>query len=244
MGMATDKKSLNGWQSVEDPWSIIEKYFEGGYLEKLVEHQIETFDDFTNIQIEKTINMFNPVNINSENDFDKKTGKYKLEVEINFINFRIFQPQIHENNGAAKIMFPHDARLRNFTYSSPMTVHIHITYIIRNGDNLENTEKKNKIIENVHIGKLPIMLRSSICVLSQYKHLNNNETGECKFDAGGYFIINGSEKTVLGQERAAENKIYCFPLPKSTKWSLQAEMKSVPDFKSISPKQLSIMISK
>ena len=105
--MATDKKSLNGWQSVEDPWSIIEKYFEGGYLEKLVEHQIETFDDFTNIQIEKTINMFNPVNINSENDFDKKTGKYKLEVEINFINFRIFQPQIHENNGAAKIMFPH-----------------------------------------------------------------------------------------------------------------------------------------
>ena len=60
-----------GWQSVEDPWSIIEKYFEEGYLQKLVKHQIETFDDFTNIQIEKTIQMFNPVRIASDNDYDK-----------------------------------------------------------------------------------------------------------------------------------------------------------------------------
>ena len=54
------------------------------------------------------------------------------------------------------------------------------------------------------------MLRSNICVLNQYSHLNNNQTGECKMDPGGYFIINGSEKTVIGQERAAENQIYSF----------------------------------
>ena len=36
-------------------------------------------------------------------------------------------------------------------------------------------------------------------------------------DAGGYFIINGSEKTVLAQERAAENKVYCFKLRKNNK---------------------------
>ena len=35
-------------------------------------------------------------------------------------------------------------------------------------------------------------------------------------DAGGYFIINGSEKTVFGQERAAENRIYCFDRKKIT----------------------------
>ena len=40
--------------------------------------------------------------------------------------------------------------------------------------------------------------------------MNNKLTGECKYDPGGYFIINGSEKTVLGQERAAENTINCF----------------------------------
>ena len=234
----------SGWKSVETPWDIIGKYFAKGYLQRLVEHQIETFDDFTNIQIEKTINMFNPAEIASDNDFDKESGKYKLEVHITFKNFKIYQPQIHENNGAAKLMFPQAARKRSFTYSSSMTVDLHIQYVIRNGEGLSNTQIHNKIIENVHIGKLPIMLRSSICVLSQYKHLNNRQTGECEYDAGGYFIINGSEKTVLGQERAAENKIYCFFLPKSTKWSIQAEIKSVPDYKSISPKQFSIMINK
>ena len=48
-------------------------------------------------------------------------------------------------------------------------------------------------------------------------------------DPGGYFIINGSEKTCLGQERAAENTIYCFDINKNnTKWSYLAEIKSAP----------------
>jgi DNA-directed RNA polymerase II subunit RPB2 len=59
---------------------------------------------------------------------------------------------------------------------------------------------------------------------------------------GGYFIINGSEKTVLGQERAAENQIYCYNVSKTSKWTWQAEMKCVPRNKCISPKQINIMI--
>ena len=73
--------------------------------------------------------------------------------------------------------------------------------------------------------------------------MDTDSTGECKFDAGGYFIINGSEKTVLGQERAAENRVYCFNISKnSTKYTWMAEIKSVPDFKCISPKQISFMV--
>ena len=58
------------------------------------------------------------------------------------------------------------------------------------------------------------MLKSNICVLNQYNYVDYKNTGECKYDAGGYFIINGSEKTVLGQERAAENRVYCFNISK------------------------------
>ena len=69
-------------------------------------------------------------------------------------------------------------------------------------------------------------------------------TGECEFDAGGYFIINGSEKTVLIQERAAENRVYCFNVTKgNNKWAWLAEIKSVPDYKCISPKQINVMIA-
>jgi DNA-directed RNA polymerase II subunit RPB2 len=87
------------------------------------------------------------------------------------------------------------------------------------------------------------MLKSKICVLNQYKHVDTKYTGECKYDAGGYFIINGSEKIVLGQERAAENRVYCYNISKNQpKYTWSAEIKSVPDFKCISPKQINMMI--
>ena len=229
---------------VETPWSILGSYFEGHHLERLVRHQIESYNLFVNHQIEQTIGMFNPVHIKSEQDYDEKSGKTSLEIDITFENFNIYRPQIQENNGATKLMFPQEARLRNFTYSSTMTVDVHIKYLVRNGENLEHTQVYHKNIPNIHIGKMPIMLKSSICVLNQYKHINYDTTRECKYDAGGYFIINGSEKTVLAQERSAENKVYCFNISKNnTKYTWMAEIKSIPDHKCISPKQLNIMVS-
>ena len=230
-------------QYIETPWSIIDSYFKDKHLERLVRHQLESYNNFVGFQIIKTIEMFNPVHIKSENDFDKESGKYALEIFITFENFHIYRPQIHENNGAIKLMFPQEARLRNFTYASAMTIDINIKYIVRNGENLANTSTFHKTLSKIHIGKLPIMLKSNICVLSQYKYIDNQHTGECKYDAGGYFIINGSEKTVLGQERAAENRIYCYNISKNnTKYTWSAEIKSVPDFKCISPKQINLMM--
>ena len=229
---------------IETPWTVIESYFKGQHLQRLVKHQLESYNNFVGYQINKTIEMFNPVHIASEQDFDPKTNKHALEIFITFENFHIYRPQIQENNGATKLMFPQEARLRNFTYASAMTLDINIKMIVRSGENLENVQTVYKLLPKIHIGKLPIMLKSNICVLTQYKHVENANTGECKYDAGGYFIINGSEKTVLGQERAAENKVYCFNVSKNnTKYNWQAEIKSDPDYKCISPKQINMMIS-
>jgi len=226
---------------VEEPYTIIESYFEGQHLDRLVRHQIESYDNFINNQIQKTIEMFNPVKVHSEHDFIPETGNHALEILIKFENFKLYPPQIHENNGATKMMLPLEARLRNFTYASTMTIDIRIQYIIR------NTENEPRVIEKflpkINIGKMPIMVKSSVCVLTQNRHIQPLYTGECHMDCGGYFIIKGSEKTVLGQERAAENRIYCFDGKNTTKWSYYAEIKSVPDFKCISPKQIEMMIA-
>ena len=226
---------------LEEPYAMIESYFQGQHLDRLVRHQLESYDHFINHQIQKTIEMFNPVRIHSEHDYDVENDTYGLEVVIYFENFKLYPPQIHENNGATKMMLPQEARLRNFTYASTMTVDIRIEYIVRNSGNEPTILRK--FLPKINIGKMPIMVKSSVCVLTQNSHIQPIHTGECHMDCGGYFIIKGSEKTVLGQERAAENKIYCFDGRNTTKWSYYAEIKSVPDFKCISPKQIEMMIA-
>jgi len=227
----------------EEPYEIIESYFEGQHLERLVRHQIESFNHFTNYQMQRTIQMFNPVVIRSENDFVAEKNQYFLEVQVSFENFKLYPPQIHENNGATKIMLPQEAKLRNFTYASTMTVDVKISYIVRNTEAMDTPKVITKTLPKINIGKMPIMLKSAICVLTQNSHIHSQFTGECAMDCGGYFIIKGSEKTVLGQERAAENRVYCFDGKNTTKWDWVAEIKSIPDFKCISPKQIEMMIS-
>ena len=240
---------------IEEPWTIIGSYFEGKHLEQLVRHQIESYNDMINVQLKRTVDMFNPVKIASEQDYDKITRKYRLEVEVNFTNLYLSRPQIHENTGATKILFPQEARLRNFTYASMMTVDMNVKYIVRGSSTTTTTTENggggggepiaihHKVFPKIQIGKMPIMLKSCICVLTQHSHLDHNVTGECPYDAGGYFIINGSEKTVLGQERAAENKVLCYNVAKNNnKWRYIAEIKSIPDSKCISPKQINMMV--
>ena len=227
----------------EEPFGIIESYFKGQYLERLVRHQIESYNHFINYQIFRTIQMFNPVIIHSENDYIQEKDMYLLEIEITFSNFKLYPPQIHENNGATKIMLPDEAKLRNFTYASTMAVDLNIKYTIRNSESMNNPKVIIKTLPKINIGKMPIMLKSSICILSQNNHIHPSFTGECEMDCGGYFIVKGSEKTVLGQERAAENKVYVFDGKNTTKWTWYAEIKSIPDFKCISPKQIEMMIA-
>jgi DNA-directed RNA polymerase II subunit RPB2 len=237
-------KSDSDLDSVEIPWILIESYFKPHHLERLSRHQIESYNYFVNTQIHRTVEMFNPIRVASEHDFDAVSKKHSLVLNISFSNLTLLRPQIQENNGATKLMFPHEARIRNFTYASTMTLDMKIEYLVRSGENLQHEDIFVKTIPKIQIGKLPIMLNSSICVLQQYSHVDARTKGECPYDAGGYFIINGSEKTVLGQERSTENKIFIFQISKTNnKYSMQAEIKSVPRGKSVSPKQICMMIS-
>jgi len=226
----------------EEPFTIIESYFKGRHSTCLVRHQIESYNDFVNRQLPQTIQMFNPVMIRSDKDFIAELGQYALETEITFVNLKIHQPHIYENNGSTKIMLPTMAKLRNFTYASNLTIDINIKYTIRDTVNMDQPRIVNKTITKISIGKMPIMVKSDICVLNQHSHINPTSIDECAFDHGGYFIIKGSEKTVLQQERAAQNVVYCYDGKNTSKCSWYAEIKSMPDYKCISPKQIEIEV--
>ena len=225
-----------------EPFTIIESYFHGRHSSRLVRHQLESYNHCVNHQLPQTIQMFNPVSIRSDKDFIAELNQYALETEITFTNLKIHQPHIYENNGSTKIMLPTTAKLRNFTYASNLTIDINIKYTVRDTVNMDQPRIINKTISKISIGKFPIMVNSSICVLNQHSHINPTAIDECAFDHGGYFIIKGSEKTVLQQERAAQNVVYCYDGKNTAKCSWYAEIKSMPDNKCISPKQIEVEI--
>jgi DNA-directed RNA polymerase II subunit RPB2 len=230
-------------QYIEEPFKIIESYFNGNHSSCLVRHQLESYNDCINRQIPQTIQMFNPVWVRSDKDILPNSDKYSLEVEITFTNLKLYPPQIYENNGATKLMMPNEAKIRNVTYASNMTIDINITYHIRDNIDIDKPRTVSSVIPKVSIGKFPIMVKSSVCVLTQNKHINPVLVNECAYDHGGYFIIKGSEKTVLQQERAAQNMVYCYDGKNTSKCSWYAEIKSVPDYKCISPKQVEIEVA-
>lgn len=75
-----------------------------------------------------------------------------------------------------------------FRYSAPLYVDITKTIIKEGEDQLLTQHQKT------FIGKIPIMLRSTYCLLSGLTDRDLCELNECPLDPGGYFIINGSEK--------------------------------------------------
>lgn len=228
---------------IEEPYTIIESYFKGQSSSRLVRHQIESYNNFINLQMQETIRMFNNVKIRSVKDYNPEKDLYGLEIEVNFESLKIYPPQIYENNGATKMMLPMEARLRNFTYASNMTINVAVKYTIRDTLDMDQPRVITKVIPKVNIGKIPIMVKSSICVLTQNPQLDPTDVGECEFDHGGYFIIKGSEKTVLPQERAAQNSVYCYDGKNASRCSWYAEIKSIPDYKCISPKQIEIEVA-
>ena len=71
------------------------------------------------------------------------------------------------------------------------------------------------------------MLRSSYCTLFQNSEKDLTELGECPYDQGGYFIINGSEKVLIAQEKMSTNHVYVFKKRQPNKYAFVAEVRSM-----------------
>ena len=89
-----------------------------------------------------------------------------------------------------------------------------------------NTQTRIHTLEKVFLGKFPIMLQSDFCILNSLPKEVRHSMGECRNDLGGYFIVDGKEKTVVAQEKFADNMLY---IKKSgdEKYLYSAEMRCV-----------------
>ena len=70
------------------------------------------------------------------------------------------------------------------------------------------------------------MLRSTFCILHTLSDRDLYDLNECPYDSGGYFIINGSEKVLIAQERMATNHVYVFAKAQPSPVAFLAEIRS------------------
>ncbi|EOD47026.1 DNA-directed RNA polymerase II subunit RPB2 [Neofusicoccum parvum] len=214
--------------TAEDCWTVISAFFE----EKgLVSQQIDSYDEFVKNTLPNVVENMGAITLDhtppvDENDPDPII---KRRYEVNFGAVKMARPSLTDG-GVTRDLYPHEARLRNLTYSSAMisemttkTSVARERLIAPSGDMDEEEEGTGagatELVwevdsqtekENVFFGKLPVMLKSFVCGLRNLTDEQLYAHSECPYDQGGYFVINGSEKVLIAQERSAANIVQVF----------------------------------
>ena len=221
-------------------WEAVRSYFSNG-VRRMVDHQVDSYEDFIRNKIPLIIQSTPPITVWHEQDETLK--KYKYEFKLSFENISYIKPRIQEATGRVKPMLPMEARIRNFTYAAQMYVDVRFIARTYKGPLLDTYDEESRVFEGISLGKIPVMLGSSLCLLKDYP-LSLEAYGECAHDPLGYFIIHGSERTILCQEKVADNRIMIFQNKKSTSKHLYSvEIKSLHESFTLPPKKLEIRIS-
>ena len=211
-------------------FDVVDKMFKDNYLINKI--QIEPYNDFIEYLIPTIIEQYNPLNYTYYDEIDDNTYDLKLEIK----NSRIVYPKVCDNDGTVNELTASLSRLRNYTYSSKLVVDILITTKISKQQKLISSNEN--LLTQIIIGKVPIMTNSKYCLnLKKTKE----ELDECKYDSGGYFIINGVEKVIVLQERCIDNKGLCF-YSKNNKYKYSLELKSSVQGKFLPTKPLIIKL--
>ncbi len=164
-------------------WGIIQDVLE---REGIARQHLNSYNEFISRGIESIINEV------SEVEIEAAGGSYK----VRFGRVSIRQPSVMEIDGSSNNILPIEARLRNLTYASPMYLEMSIV----EGDSVTESQIH-------HIGDLPVMVKSDLCPLHKMNKEELIQAGEDPEDPGGYFIINGSERVIVGLEDLSPNKI-------------------------------------
>ncbi|MDE1725199.1 MAG: DNA-directed RNA polymerase subunit B [Thaumarchaeota archaeon] len=164
-------------------WPIIQDILK---REGIARQHLNSYDEFLERGLQSIIDEVGQIEIESaEYPYKIQLGKVKLQ-----------QPRMMELDGSITHIAPMEARLRNVTYASPIMLEASVV-------------EDGKILESryIHIGDMPVMVRSNACILHNLSEQKLVEHGEDPNDPGGYFIINGSERVIVGLEDLSYNKI-------------------------------------
>ena len=195
-------------------WEIIKSHFKN---KGLVQHQTETFEDFINMGLRKIITEEPEIIIKNQESNECEFKSYLIK----FSNIYIPKPSIIEENRKIKNIYPNECRQRDLTYDSPVYVNLQTTLEKQNGT------KEVKLFPRIVIARIPIMLRSSKCHLSNMTDKEKINVQECITDHGGYFIVRGKERVLMPQIRGVYNKCLVLKQKSISKYKYKCMIRSM-----------------
>lgn len=152
----------------------------------VAKQHLTSFDEFLKKGLQEIIDEINHIDI--------ENAEYPYKIQLGRIQFK--QPRMMELDGSVTHITPAEARMRNVSYIAPLMLEANV---IEDGKTLET--------RFIHIGDIPVMVKSDACILRSFTEQKLIDHAEDPFDPGGYFIINGSERVIVGLEDLSYNKI-------------------------------------
>lgn len=217
----------------EDAWSVISSFFE---QKGLVRQQLDSFDQFVRVQMQEVIDENPQIIVQSMPTAGSSSVRKMI---LKFGQIYVTKPPVYtESDGRSITLYPNEARIRDLTYAC--NIYIDVTKIVEN----EFGERDEHKFSRTSLGQLPVMLRSSCCILHGLTEKDILMIGECPYDQGGYFIVSGSEKVIVAQERMASNNVHIFKKSQPAPYTHYAEIRSVPEKGSKTPSAFSIKVLK
>ena len=238
----------------ENITKILDTYFaSGGNISanhQLVKHQIDSYNDFIENKLRKIVSGYNPIKITNDQssiyDYKNKNvekvfnNDFKQKILIYIEEPHFTKPIYKKQDGTQITMTPQMARIDNLTYTCDL--YVNATVITEIHNTIENhTETKTKKLNDIYIGKLPVMVGSKACILTIIP--NETMNSECKYDMGGYFIVNGNEKVLINQDRIKENYVLIFK-PANNIDIINTEIRSMNESLYLPTKTISLSMSK
>ena len=185
-----DKKLTDPIDTARDKWNLLPAFLK---VKGLVKQHIESFNHLVEVELQKIIDAEPLITSDVDPNFYIKYKKIYVGKPCRIDEVFMEESKSFKNDST---ITPNECRLRDMTYAAPILVDIQYT--------------KAKLVyrrRGLCIGRMPVMLRSSRCVLANKSETEMCEMDECPLDPGGYFIVNGTEKVILVQEQLSKNRV-------------------------------------
>ena len=208
----------------ENTWALIRSFFARG---RLVCQNVDSYNRFYRDEIPRLVEAQRPIDLlttirTSNHDPAPVTYRYVLSME--------YLGPAAMSYAERQAFVPQTARVSDTTYARRLDVRLTLA-VYRSGTPGRRTDlhpsgprddgggggapddallsTQTAVVPLCH---LPVMVGSGLCSLDQGRTTPEQRArmGECENDLGGYFIVNGGEKTIVSQERQPYNTVLVF----------------------------------